>query len=78
MRSCGPLDVLGRNSRRGQEINAEVETVGIIEQLFNAHLGDLALQKVADGGLVLVKQVNKLALAVEVAEKGLFGGCNHD
>jgi hypothetical protein len=60
----GPADGPLLSTRFSRETDADVETVRVVEQFFDAHLGDLALEQIADGGLVLVKEVNELTLAV--------------
>lgn len=56
------------------EFRSQAKPIGIAEQLFDADLRDLAPHQIADGGLVVVENVDKLALG-ETSALDLSANC---
>lgn len=69
----------GTRSHFHGDLSIHIQPVSVVQKLFNAHSGNLAVQEIADVGLVLAEEFCKLFLGVapatDMVEQGAQDTC---
>jgi hypothetical protein len=61
-----------------RDLRIHIQPVSVVQELFNTHCGNLAVQQIADIGLVLSQESGKLFLrvaAADIVEQGAQDAC---